>query len=538
MNWVLAIVVWGCLGFYCPLVFGQVATERLIDRLIPVNLRALYPGPCQEFDQYVPVYRDEFNGDSLDHWFWQPNLLGHHHSPSGTDTDEYNSEDQLHFDPSNNGTLTIRIENNPIDGFAVPWDSAHVYYQNLGYNYRTWPFRSGAITTNWEFPQGRFIFRTQIPSGRFMWPAFWLYGSCGSEIDGFEFQHDNSDIAHDKKPSFSIHKSVGGCSGPSRGETRTHNVGQSLAANFHTYSFDWNDFVIRFAIDGSVKETYFRYYKRIRFVPYLNQWIGVEGCSSIEPNSDYYEDPYFPLVMMYVIANAAVLENATAGAFPRDMKIDYLSISDMIDCQENRLISTPFDMIGYDSQSDIGDRTITSGSITVDPAYQLLIKQPSLIAPWLPGDFLIMTAAQEIVVRPGFDVEMGGNLIAQIKPCAPNSKNDSLDWELAIPRSTPNSFYSFEDSLVPSDVMEQMGTSGEGNMQIFPNPAYSSFQILGTEIGDVVSILDLSGKVIETGLVINEVFQSISIENLQDGIYIVQIRRRSKADTYLKLIKL
>lgn len=518
--------------------FSQVATEELIDRLIQVNLPSLYSGPCIEYDQYVSVYREEFNGDSLDHWFWRPNMVNFHHSPSAVETDEYNSENQLVLSNSNNGTLTIKVENNPIYAKAVDFLPDSAFFEGVGHNLRTWAFRSGAITTNWKFRHGRFVLRTQIPAGRFMWPAYWFYGTCGSEIDGFEFQVDNSDSGHDKKPSFSIHKAVAGCAGKSRGETRTINVGNSLATNFHTYWVDWDDFVIRFSVDNQVRATYYRYYKRTTLGPFLNRFEGVENCGMIQAVGDYYEDPYYPLVMMDLIINAAVMKNATPSAFPREMKLDYLDMKDFIDCQSNKLIQAASDIEGYDATDNIGDRTVTAGSIVVDALAPLLIKKPSSIAPWLPGDFIIMTAAEEIVIRPGFEVEPGGNLIAQIRPCATSSKNETLENESMVNTYEPIIFYSLGDSLFESDTFGGAFDVTPDDIQIFPNPAYETFQLIGLEKRAEVVILDVSGRKVSTVTLNEGESELLSLAGLKAGLYLVEVARESHPRKYLKLIKL
>lgn len=507
---------------------------RLSHRIRPIDLHALYPDPCIDYDQYVQVYKDEFDGDSLDHWFWRPDLLNFHHSPSADETNEYNSEDQLLFTSNNNGTLTIQIENDPIYARGVDFlPDTYAFFDDEP-NLRTWPYQSGAITSNWNLHYGRYSSRIQVPSGKYMWPAFWLYGTCGSEIDVFEFQEEGSDHGHDRKPSFSTHESFESCDGESHGSTRTVNLNQNLTLGFHTYTLTWDDFLIRFKVDGQVITTFFHYYE----VDPVNLmgYTGIEDCQSIPNSGIFVEDPIYPDVMMKIIANAGVLKSASASAFPREMKLDYILVQERMDCQGTTVITDSTDMLGIGGRDDRGDRSITDGFVMIDPFDSLILRGIPVNTPWEKGDFAILTAASEIVIKPDFGVELGANLIAQIRTCQSSSK---MEGEESLDKQPKQIIQITEDTLV-SGQTDSTAWQFPGNRIpiLSPNPASSVCKVSGLQSGDELVIIDLFGKHVQPPVISAGDSISFPLSSLRTGIYMVRISRNGEQFWVLKLVKL
>lgn len=509
-------------------------TRRLRRRIQPVNLAALYPGPCVEYDQYVSVYFDDFNGDSLDHWFWRPDMLNFHHSPTGVFTDEYNSEEQISVDNTNNGTLIFSIVDDPIFAKGVDFLPDTAFFKNIGTNLRTWRFRSGAITSNWDLHYGRYSLRAQVPSGQWMWPAFWLYGTCGSEIDIFEFQEESNNHQHDRKPSFSTHEAWEQCDGKSHGSTRTVNVGQNLTTSFHVYSLTWDDFVIRFWIDGQVITTFYHYYQ----IQFGNTLVGIENCQSIPLLGTFRQDPIYPDVMMKVIANAAVMKDASAGDLPREMKLDYFNVQERMDCQGTTVVVDTMDFPGFGGRADWGDRTLTDGFILIDPLDSLILRGVPMNEPWLEGDFAILTSATEIVFKPNFGVEFGANLIAQIRPCQSSSKTDGEDGLQTQPPfmiELPD-----EDQFTDSTRFDSYQALEKARLNpiLLPNPAIDYCRVEGLKCGDEVQLIDMLGRNRLGAILVTESFLNLNIESLPSGTYWVRISRDAVLVTVLKLVKI
>jgi len=73
------------------------------------------------------------------------------------------------------------------------------------------------------------------------------------------------------------------------------------------------------------------------------------------------------------------------------------------------------------------------------------------------------------------------------------------------------------------------------SLNIYPNPASEMFFVESLEVGSMVSVYDLSGKLFYSDVVKNEKSE-IDIKNWQKGIYIIQIKDTERI-FYTKLIK-
>jgi beta-glucanase (GH16 family) len=111
-------------------------------------------------------------------------------------------------------------------------------------NFRNFDYRSGMVFLNKKYKYGKFEIRCKIPKGKGLWPAFWLYGPCGEEIDIFEF-----DCEFPKRVHTARHKMFF-CS-----ETKNYHFPEKFefekdfSNSFHIFSLEWNKSRIAWFID-------------------------------------------------------------------------------------------------------------------------------------------------------------------------------------------------------------------------------------------------------------------------------------------------
>jgi hypothetical protein len=517
----------------CLLLGLQVQAGGWRDRIRAVDLAARYSGPCPSPDQYVAVFRDEFNQDSLDKWFWVPDLLGFQHVPGAVHTDEFVTPDRLKFRADNNGTLRIETTADPILGRGLSWAPDTMTFSDGASNMRMWPFQSGAITSKWPFSQGRYVLRCQVPPGKDMWPAFWLFGACGDEIDIFEFQNTDTDYRHDRRISCSVH-SEPNCSPPAEVDTESYNWGENLTTGLHSYSLTWDEFQIVFHVDGQMRRRFFHYYRRVTVIPGVAySYQGVENCEAIVSGRTYYEDPQFTNALEKITINSAVRKNHNPEQFPKFMDLDYFVLLEPMDCQETKVIHTEAEMEGYDYHSGYGDRTVTAGTIIVQPTTTIAVTGPPPAEFWWPGDLLVLTAADEIRLMPGFEATYDGNFVAQIRPCTSNKTTDELEALPAI--EEPELHYVVNGEEVGAEALAKFQVMGE--FSLFPNPSQAGVTVVGVAAGDRLVVRDVLGKVVATQECLTDGRTELQLREIPSGIYFVSVVRGGMQVAVLRMVR-
>jgi beta-glucanase (GH16 family) len=527
------------MGFTCLLVvvvcFGRMNAQTLDwrQRLQPVNLPAHYPS-CPEHDQYVTVVADDFDKGYLDQWFWDANILGFNHTPNSIHTKEWCSISSLSF-PPNTGLMRIHATADPIDTTGIGWmPPGELLLDNLP-NRRVWPYQSGALTSKWALEKGRYILRAQMTPGKDTWPAFWLFGDCADEIDIIEFMQQDKDERHDRWISHSVHTELV-CGDGINPDTKGYNLKQDMTTALHTYGVEWDDFRIRFFTDGVVRRTFYHYYRRRSFAGIVS-YKGVNNCDEIDPSETYREDPQFSNAMLKVIINLAIRNVAVATDYPKQMDVEYFKHSDLMDCDETKTLRTQADIAGANFYASYGDRSVTAGEVIIDPQSTMSINGPLPTASWNPGDLLIVTAAEEIRILPGFEVQRKGNFVGQIKPCTQANKMPDENNRFLPETEAPewsywgDSLIAFPQGLFPTN-------DGAANtIRLFPNPATVQVQLLGTEFGDEILVHDLLGRSLGLQPMAKDRTSSIAIDGLAPGIYLVEIRREGLPIGKLRFVK-
>lgn len=199
------------------------------------------PRPVGYTGEFSLVFRDEFDGTSLDKNVWEPNWL------AGNDTavtKPINSKEIACFDPKQvsvrNGVLRI----DAIEKSQTASDG------------KTYRYTSGCVTSQKakEFTYGIFEFRARMHCGSnknqpFNWPAVWLNGHHNSWPDAGE-----NDVMENLKSGVKSHYHA------KSGSNEIHNGGNELPDNtdytqFHTFACDWSADKIEFRYDGTVVQT-------------------------------------------------------------------------------------------------------------------------------------------------------------------------------------------------------------------------------------------------------------------------------------------
>lgn len=196
------------------------------------------------------VWADEFENDGAlnsEKWFHQTKL------PNGNSW--YNGEIQHYTD---------RTDNTYVEDGVMHLVAKKETYSNEGV---TKEYTSARLNSKFAFTYGRVEVRAKLPTGVGTWPAIWLLGqnieetgaywdeegygttpwpACG-EIDIMEHWGHNQNYISSAMHTPSSH-----------GGTINHG-GQNISTastEFHTYSLDWYEDRMVFAVDGNVHYTY------------------------------------------------------------------------------------------------------------------------------------------------------------------------------------------------------------------------------------------------------------------------------------------
>ena len=177
-----------------------------------------------------------------------------------------------------------------------------------GYNYT-----SARIITrdNFAFRYGRIEARIRLPGGQGLWPAFWLlsqddaYGTwaASGEIDVMEAINLNGTGGNNIYGT--IH--YGGPFPGNLSSGQPYNVASSATGNFHVYALEWDQFEMRWYVDGILYST-------------RNSW-----SSSAAAYPAPFDQPFYILLNVAVGGNWPGAPDVTTS-FPVTMEVDYLRV--------------------------------------------------------------------------------------------------------------------------------------------------------------------------------------------------------------------
>ena len=251
--------------------------------------------------QWVMVWRDEFNGKQLDPSKWAREENGY---GGGNNERQFYSTDTKYCH-TKDGKLNISVYRDPhttVDGKTQPYSSARI---------RT------LHRAQWKY--GRFEIRAKMPDGQGIWPAVWLlptrspYGGWASsgEIDIIESR--GSEVG---KTTGALH-----FGGP--WPRNTYLAGEysfpekNAAQDYHTYTLEWNENQIIWAVDGVTYQTISK-----------EQWHSEKAPGN--PSAPF-DQPFHLIINVAVDGRffQATKQNSSLlldKAFPQTLLVDYVRV--------------------------------------------------------------------------------------------------------------------------------------------------------------------------------------------------------------------
>ncbi len=190
-------------------------------------------------DQWVLVWRDEFDGEKLDTTQWAREENGY---GGGNQENQFYSTDPKYCF-TKDGVLNFalyRDAHTTSDGKALPYTSARIRSLHRG---------------DWCY--GKFEVRAKVPGAEGIWPAVWMlptdskYGpwASGGEIDILESRGNQVG-----ETIGTIH--FGGPWPRNKYQGKTHTLpGKNAAEDFHVYAVEWQSDEIRWYVDGEKYQT-------------------------------------------------------------------------------------------------------------------------------------------------------------------------------------------------------------------------------------------------------------------------------------------
>lgn len=235
------------------------------------------------------VWEENFNGSSLNLQDWEylygdgcPNLCGWG-----------NAELQHYTDSPNN----VQVQNGVLKITARRTIGANPEYT------------SGRIRTKGTatFQSGRIEARIKMPIGQGLWPAFWMlpedyeYGSwpLSGEIDITEVLGQETNISHG-----TIHYGAKWPMNQYQGNS-INLGGTALHDNFHTYSIEWEQDIIRWYLDG--------------------QLFSVKTANDLGSFPWRFDQDFHILLNVAIGGNWPGYPNA-GTPFPQSMEVDYIRV--------------------------------------------------------------------------------------------------------------------------------------------------------------------------------------------------------------------
>lgn len=246
-------------------------------------------------DLLTLVWNDEFDGAQLDPetWFFATGDGSEKGLPPG-----WGNNELQYYLPDNaqlvNGVLEITARR----------ESANSYN-----------FTSGRINTQdrFAFKYGRIEASIKFPSGQGLWPAFWMlsqnspYGEWAAtgEIDIVEAV--NLDGTGGNEIFATIHFGGAASAGQNTSTETRYTPSFDVTEDFHTYAFEWDEFEMRWYVDGTL-------YKE------ENSW-----SSAAAPYPAPFDQPFHVLFNVAVGGNFPGSPNGSTP-LPATMEVDWVRV--------------------------------------------------------------------------------------------------------------------------------------------------------------------------------------------------------------------
>lgn len=386
------------------------------------TLGSLFLLAAPAFSQYQLVWADEFDGNAVDPTKWThqigngcPGLCG------------WGNSELQWYQPDNTtvsgGFLTIEVRQE---------------FQS-GMNYTSSRLRTAGLHS-WKY--GRFEMRAKLPTDQGMWPAFWMlpevnhYGvwAASGEMDIMEA------VGHTPNRVFgTIHYGATSPGNQSAGHHYTLPGGQEFSDDFHVFAMEWDEFEIRWYMDGIHYHT-------------TTSWWSTGGP---------YPAPFdqeFHLLMNVAVGGPWAGPPNGSTTFPEQMVVDYVRVYQEIDDPQD-LCTKVFDDMDHADPNGHGYFTFSGPGASGSVQGNILNLPPqngggaSLDASWSNGgtpgflggfgltnpmdlqditsfDFWINPdAGQEYTIEVNLQDDDNGDLII---PSVPDGADDEWQYNLVV----------------------------------------------------------------------------------------------------------
>ncbi|MEX1191310.1 MAG: family 16 glycosylhydrolase [Brumimicrobium sp.] len=472
-------------------------------------------GECN-YDEYVLVFEDNFNGNSLDLEKWK---IPHQGVVNDLDFETakswYANTGSTPSIPINNnivvsnGTLKLisKKENPPIEGtYVTDWSTSPPTTNTDLFDYSTsW------IESTKKFEHGIYEIKCKIPEGKGFWPAFWTYSDHGdgtgwNEIDVFEFYSK----PNTNNPS-KVHRMNNHYDYDDIGENYncpTNYEGSDFSQAFHTFTLVWTPNKIEWYVDGDLKR------RTTLFYTIQGQTV---DCNTLQAFQPYILDKAFPRDPMNIIASVGIQTGVNAPnqntSFPSNFEIDYIKYYKQIPCE------------GLMYLDDIAD-------LNLDPEiYNVIVGTTINLSDnfTLPSDQqLAIIASNEINLSSNnTNIELGSNFDAIIDNSICQNINKTAINEN---QSASNKFNPNVDSAY-----------NETPFKIYPNPNDGRFFVVF--IPDLsqsykIYVINNNGKIIYDESDIKQSKIEVNLSNQKAGVFSLYVVDSSREKVYThKIIK-
>ncbi len=306
-----------------------VLAQRPCDRQ-RVRIETLPKCPSYVFE---PVFRDDFDGNSLDTDKWE--------AVEGVVRDPKHAIESQWYSPYNielkDGFLyLIAKREQPKRRTYSIWLQSRV--QDFA---EPFEYTSAEIDSKAKFGYGKYEIRCKLPKGQGFFPAFWTFGGPEwNEIDIFEFWNEKNftgkvnDGLLSRKHKMNVHFDYDGDGASNNCPTKYK--GPDFSEDFHVFTLIWTPYRLEWYLDGELKRASNLYQKGRR---------SVLDCKDLKQGKKYKKNQIFPIREMRIIANLAIQSGKNAPdestPFPSALVIDYISYEAMIDKATRKVIPLP-----------------------------------------------------------------------------------------------------------------------------------------------------------------------------------------------------
>ena len=267
-------------------------------------------GPATSPSQWMPVWRDEFDGTSIDRAKWAfdtgngGNGWGNHELEYYTDR-----PDNAYF---KDGMLHIRAAKESLNG--CQYTSAKMLSRGL-----------------FSKTYGRFEFRAKLPLGKGYWPALWMmpadhaYGGwpASGEIDvletrGQEPRNILGTLHYGSRPPGNVHTEAD--------FTLPENT---TVGDFHVYAIEWEPGVMRWFFDDHVYSVKRHWWSCSKSTPDGRGGPKDPPAEDRNPWPAPFDKPFY-IIMNLAIGGTLPGEPDAQTVFPQEMLIDYVRVYDKV----------------------------------------------------------------------------------------------------------------------------------------------------------------------------------------------------------------